>query len=506
MNSRYFRAAGVFLLLAALHLLVYAQMPAARRDNGWPTIVMHNWHENGYWRLGGQLVTNPGGLDAGEAKDIYPGHRPTFLIIPYLLKELPGAAAGDGLLYDFTVLALTYAALLWLLGAGLRGVLIAVAVCLAPAFINNLVDVDTIGVPAMLGIAAMSFAGGCLARSETGLPLRLAALAVLALFMLLNWSTLFPLGIAAVYVCCKRPDWKKCLGYFAVALAIGLGVLAVSMHSKHSTGMHSGDFWNSYLWGPLGYDRAGMTFSKAFVRITAVNLVGWLPVLIAGVALLLTNGRGSDWRRAPWPLLAGIAAVFTLRNYTAHHPWTAVCEVGLGLVFSLELLTGENPVATRWFRNVTLGMVGLFLLGYLGFWLALDEFNGRGEHALKTLVAQHTPRHALLVVAPDLLPAGLKDWQPMAETFDRKAVAPDDWNRHLSEFATRDREVYLLTHATPAPAGAKLIAQSQTRATWADKILVPLFDFYRNKISRRAPGNRKEYFDEYRLYQLRPQN
>jgi len=502
-NSNYFRAAGVFLLLAVLHLFLYTGTPDMRHSSGWPTIVMHNWHESGYWQLNGQLVANPGGLDAGEEKFIYPGHRPAFLILPYLLKELPGAVAGNGLLYDLVVLALTYAALLWLFGTRLRGVVLASVFCLAPGFINNVFTIDTINVPAMMGVAAMSFAGGCLVRNETKLPLRLMALGVMSLFMLLNWSTLFSMGVAAVYVFCKQRDLKKTIIWFTPALVIGSGVLLLSMHSKHSmAGATSGDFWNAYLWGPLGYDRSGMTFSKAFVRIMAVNLIAWLPLLAAGCAILFTNGFGSGSRWAFWPVLAGIAAVFALRNYNAHHPWNAVCEIGLGLIFSLDLLLATSPVVARKSCGVVIMLTGVFSLICLVGWLMLDDYNGRNNISLKTLVAQNTPRHSLLVVAADVEPNVVTDWKPIAEEFDRKVVSLDDWSQRAIELRKGERPVYLLTHTVTPPSEAKLVIESHAHSTWADKIMVPLFDFYRTKISRRAPGNRKDYFDSYRIYKL----
>ena len=87
---------GTFALLCCLHLWLYAHMPEAHRNWGWPSIVMHNWHEQGFWHLGGKLVSNAGGLDVGETPLVYPGHRPGFLILPYWLKELPGAAEATG--------------------------------------------------------------------------------------------------------------------------------------------------------------------------------------------------------------------------------------------------------------------------------------------------------------------------------------------------------------------------------------------------------------------------
>ena len=490
----------IFVLLCSLHLFLYSRLPEGRTDGGWPTIVMNNWHEYGYWQLHGQLVANPGGLDSGEAQFIYPGHRPFFLIIPYLLKELPGSAWGDGLLYDFFVVATAFAALLWLFGINFRGLLIACAVCLAPGFFNNATNVDTIAVPALFGIAALSFVAGVLTRGESKLSLKLAAGVVLVLYMLQNWSTLFPLGVAAVYVLCKRPDWQKTVAYFGLALLVGVAVLFVSMHSRHANASNSGDFWNAYLWGPKGYDNAGMNLGKAFVRIMAVNTIAWLSLTVAGLSILLVNGCGERWKHAIWPLLAGIAAVFCLRNYNAHHPWNAVCEIGLGLVFCLELLTGPKIVADAGWRLVVPVAALAFSIVYLLAWQALDEFNGRDQAAVRMLVVDHTPRHAMVIVADGMLPARVKDLAPFAEEFDRKLVGFDEWN-HNGDTLDPHRETFLLAYTTVVPR-TTFVAQSILKPIWADKVMVPLFDFYRTKISRRAPGNRRQYFDEYKLYQF----
>lgn len=491
---RLFKPVAVFLLLASLHLYFYTHLSESRRDGGWPSIVLHNWHETGYWPLHGQLVANPGGLESGEEQFIYPGHRPTFLIPPYLLKELPGAAFRDGALYDFAVLAATYAAMLALFGLGWRGMLLGCVVCFTPGFINNVAAVDTINVPALLGLAVMGFAASRFARQENDISAYAVAFGVTLVFMCLNWSTLFSLGIAAVYVFCKRTDWKSAAVFFAPPLLIGLIVLAVSMHSKHTgTTGTSGDFWNAYLWGPLGYDRAGMTLGKAFVRISAVNVMAWLSLAVAGLVVLVVNGLGEKWRRAPWPLLAGIAAVFALRNYNAHHPWNSVCLIGLGLLFSIELLTGQQPLAfPKWQRLATAATVAFTLVFAMG-WLALDDFNNRSANGLRELVVKNTPRHAVIVVADGLLPSGPSNLKDFSEMFDRKLVALEGW-----EHPTNGVEFYLLTH-TNLPDGVTPVGQSHLTPAGADKIIAPLMDFYREKISRRAPGNRKEYFDDFSL-------
>ena len=121
MSKRTAVLVATFIFLCSLHLWIYASLPAARKEAGWPNSVLHNWHEYGYWHLNGQLVANPGGLDAGEKPFVYPGHRPWLLLPPYWLKELPGIAGGNGLFYDFVMVLATFAGLTLLFGTGARG-------------------------------------------------------------------------------------------------------------------------------------------------------------------------------------------------------------------------------------------------------------------------------------------------------------------------------------------------------------------------------------------------
>ena len=96
MSKRTAVLVATFIFLCSLHLWIYAGLQEARKEAGWPNSVLHNWHEYGYWHLNGQLVANPGGLDAGEKPFVYPGHRPLLLLPPYWLKELPGITGGNG--------------------------------------------------------------------------------------------------------------------------------------------------------------------------------------------------------------------------------------------------------------------------------------------------------------------------------------------------------------------------------------------------------------------------
>ena len=493
---------GVFLLLCGLHLWSYAHMPAARKEADWPNCVLRNWHEYGYWHLDGQLVANPGGLDAGEKPFVYPGHRPWLLLPPYWLKELPGTAGGNGLLYDFVMVLATFAGTTRLMGTGARGVLLASIVCLSPGFILNIVTIDTISFPAVVGLAVLPFAAGRLADGGGKPAGRMLTLAVLMLFMMMNWSTLFSLFVAGVYLCARRPaQWKNLAVYIGAAAVVGLGVFAVSILSRHESGATSGDFWNAYLWGPGGYDGNGMSLGKALVRISGVNVIAWLPLAVGGMVLWLHNGPGERWRLAPLPLAAAIFAVFVMRNYNAHHPWGAASVIGLGFLLSLELLIAPRSDSKRAWSAIGIAAATAFCLVYCASWLALDEFNKRDYNPLYDLIARNTPRHSLIVVTDSLTPDGRLAPEAFSSMVDRKFMSAAGWETHRDEIARSGKEVFFLTHGTPPPS-SRLLAQSQSPPRWTDRIMIPLFDFYREKISRRAPGDRKVFFPEYHLYQL----
>ena len=242
-----------------------------------------------------------------------------------------------------------------------------------------------------------------------------------------------------------------------------------------------------------------MNTTKAFVRITAVNAFAWLPLALAGLAVLLRSGLGPNWRCAPWPLLAALAGLFLLRNHNAHHPWMAVCECGLGLILSLELLTAARPVTSRPLPWTHAGLATAFSILYVFAWVAFFTFHTREFGALCALISDRTPRQALIVIAEPLVSAGQPDTDTYEGVFDRKIISLDDWNQHAAEIRQSGKEIYLITH-TAVPPGATFVGQSQVRPNWTDSIMVPLFDFYRTEISRRAPNDTPVFFDHYQLY------
>ncbi|HTR43007.1 MAG TPA: hypothetical protein VMH87_15440, partial [Pseudomonadales bacterium] len=222
---------------------------------------------------------------------------------------------------------------------------------------------------------------------------------------------------------------------------------------------------------------------------------------VGGMILWLRNGLGEAWHRSPLPLLAAIAMVFVVRNHSAHHPWVATCVIGLGLLFSLELLIAPKPVSKPVLSSMGIALAAAVALVYCASWTTLDEFNTRTYNSLYALVAQNTPRHSYIVVTDSLTQDGMMDPATLSIQVDRKVLSAGDWANQKNAISASGAKVFFLTHGN-LPPEAKQVAESQSLPKWTDRFLTPLFDFYREKISRRAPGDRKVYFTEYRLYEL----
>ena len=243
-----------------------------------------------------------------------------------------------------------------------------------------------------------------------------------------------------------------------------------------------------------------MTLGKALVRISAVSVIAWLPLAAGGVVLWFRNGLGERWRLSPLPLAAAIAMVFVVRNHSAHHPWVATCVIGLGLLFSLELLIAPQAASQSAFSYIGAATAAAFALVYCAGWITFDEFNKRDYNSLYALVSQNTPRHCFIVVSDSLTTDGIMKPENFSALVDRKVISAGDWENQKDELARSGQPVFFLTHGT-LPPGARLVDQSRCAPKWADRFMTPLFDFYRGKISRRAPGDRALYFTEYRLYE-----
>jgi hypothetical protein len=232
-----------------------------------------------------------------------------------------------------------------------------------------------------------------------------------------------------------------------------------------------------------------------------VNVIAWLPVALVGLALLAGNGRGLRWRLAPLPLITAIVMVLGPRNYNATDPWGAAPIIGLGLLLSLELLMAPDRVVQPVSRCRWLVAAAVISLLFCGVWHSLDRFNRRNANALHSLIFENTPRHSLIVLADDPRPQWDRNMVVFEELLDRKVLWAAEWESRRAEIERSGREVFVLGHETTLP-GTRLVAQSRNTESRADRIMAPLFDYYRSKIYRRPAGELQLYFSEYCLYRF----
>ncbi len=170
----------------------------------------------------------------------------------------------------------------------------------------------------------------------------------------------------------------------------------------------------------------------------AENAIAWLPLAL--VALALLAGKAGAL------LAPGAAAVdprdimvLGLRNYNAHHPWNAVSIIGLGLLFSLELLIAPDCLAQPASRRGRLVAAAACSLLFCVAWHALDNFNKREFNALHALVFENTPRHSLIVLADSLQPQGTTNMQEVALGLDRKEITAVEWESRRAEIEPKFR-------------------------------------------------------------------
>ena len=496
-RRRFFAILGAILLLAVgIHFGMSA-------DSGWPCIVMHNWDDYGFLALKGQLVANPGGLQPGEAWDVYPGHRPAFLYLPYLLKGGALADPAREWLYQAFMCALMVGGMQALFGFGIRGAIAALFLSLCPGYIANLHHIDTISYPALLGLSIMGFAGCVLAKETVSRTQLAGVFLLLTAFLLTNWSAAFSLGILVPYLLVKNPQILRRLGVFLVPLGgLALVVLYLSLSSRGHKGSTFEPIWNAYLYGPKGYDGSGMNWSKALLRISAVNFLAWLP--LGGLTAFLAIRNGVTRRRlllSLLPFITSFCTVLLMRNYHGHHPWGAVSLMGLGLLLSIELLINPETAAEKKpLMGIWLAVAILLFSGsYCAVWMVLDRNNNKETNALMEMI-NRTERNSTIVTSATWLP---KEFQGRNHPLlmDRKVVSLEEWKRNCLEIQAKGSRGYLITHL-PEPDRGEPFDRSFLPSTMVDIYGEKILDFYRKNISRRSAVDRIVYYPEYCLYKL----
>ena len=129
------------------------------RDVGtsWPHNVLRNWQQYGIVALHGELVTNPGGVDALDHPIIYPGHRPMSLYPAYFVGALFAWTGSNFMAFHVVSALLVFLATWSLLGGDQRAFWVITLALLCPGYYiwPTVIDPNTVAALAGLPYAAL---------------------------------------------------------------------------------------------------------------------------------------------------------------------------------------------------------------------------------------------------------------------------------------------------------------------------------------------------------------
>ncbi|MGA2137405.1 MAG: hypothetical protein ABSH14_00940 [Verrucomicrobiia bacterium] len=501
------------LLVVACALFSYE----ARHNQYWPTWVvsaLRNWQEVGYWNLHGMPTVNPGGIRPGESPLPYHAYR-AFSLLPVYWTYLLTGNLNTALVLAYLALTLVLALSIWrFLGKNSWALLVASAVCLCPGYVRvSCVDWDPVPVAMLVGIAVMLFLVCRVANPPPGRVISLSALALVAVYSQIEWTTVFALGVGwATCAVLLWPTKRRQFMMFSVFVAFLVTASSLTlMWEKCGGGSGAFNALPAYTIGSGGYDGLGMSWSIALKRWLTASVIGLLPLWIVFFTAVLPSLKRSprETLTACIPLFTAWMEVCVLRNHMAHHQWMQNPVVVLGILLSLYLL--QRAAALGAIASTTLPIpshrssriLPWFTLGgtlYCMVILSVFRTNAAQLQSLIQLVSANTPRRAIIVVGPDL-GRGMRA-EAMGLLIDRKSVpmestpTPDTGNS--ADSGTHAAGTYVINTA-PLSGLGPVVAQSTAKK---EDMVLKLVGWYRAHISQRV--YHFQQLDTYYLYQPVP--
>jgi hypothetical protein len=475
---------------------------------GWPTNVIRNWQEFGFFNLHGMLVTNPGGFQAKTHPEVYKGMSPVFLYPVYFAAEIFSWTGLDTQAFHILLLAVVLWSLWRLLGRDNFAVIAAAVTVLCPGYLRWPKDFD----PGALSVLpALPYAVLVLAilKKPKFTPALAAALFVLTLgFVSLNWTAAWVCG-ASIFFFMARPGInRRGLIFLFVVMAIGiLTVAAMSFAVKAGSDMSGagpkigpGRIIAGYTWGNMGYGE-GLTTGRAFLRLAFVNGIGLFPlwlVFLYAMACRIRSGAGLSWLMFA-PLALTVSDVVIMRNYFGHHPWMAGPVLLVGVVFSLVLLRTLPPGhAPEISGKIPFKIVLVLALLCFVYGFAVLTFLRANEEELLSLmhlVREDTARPDTLII-PKTDSVTVPMVARLNESLDRHIIIVDD----VKGMAVTNNHCVILS-AVELDNSLSLRAQSTAHSKLG---LGPVTGWFDHSVAKRVPGDRLELADTYYLYEPGP--
>lgn len=498
------RPAQIFILLIALLGTTWLTTLV---DDGlgldWTANVTRNWEQDGFANLHGKLVVNPGGYEATTHPQYYAGHRPASLYPLYFIHHLTGVLNLDFLPFYLVVAGVVFFSIWQLLGRGPVAFWLAACLILSPGYIRWQTTQDPNLAAVMWGypFSVVAFALLQKPRLQAGEWLLLGA--ATAIYSAINWSAAMVHAMVFMALLLHpRVARRHLFVYASIAAVVGVLVLAASLASKMTTasGEHAppSSLFQSYCWGNMGYG-ADLTTKTAILRLTAVNLMGLLPVLLF---LGWQIRQKHAFRRSKIgllflvPLAIPLLEMAALRNYFGHHPWMSCNFVLLGLILAIVTWqanrTGEPekagaPVKAPW-QFAALAALLLYTSAVLAFY----HIHNAAEINLVKFLRAHTTRATTIAVNPDTDPGlGAMVELRLPELFDRNVI--------YATIPTNAPAPVVLLTAVESPRAGHLIARSQ--ATGGSPLMEKMLAWYSQTIAHRRAGDKLDFADNYFLYE-----
>ena len=504
-NTLILSAFGVLIVAAVFYTLV-----GRGTASTWPGNAVYNWNHYGFGTLHGKLVTNPGGFEALTQPDIYKGHRAASFYPVFAVGKLLGWL-GDSLLMFHLFFSVVLVFSVWfLLGRNPLATAGAWSAVLCPGYsvYPTVVDPNAMALYLMVPFAAVVV--HFLSAKELP-PWKLVLLAGLTFaYTSLNWSTAFGHGILFCALLVMPSISRSRLAIYAGLAGLSIGVIgSLSVLDKMSGGSGAAGggsfltFLAGYTWGHVGYG-ADLTTWKAIVRLSVVNSIGLLPLVVFFPGWTAANFRKASRRldaRALLPLLAAMLGVMTMRNYFGHHPWMAAPMLLPGLVLSLAVLFKRHAPEKTGDEKAAAGR--LLLVGSLFYALVIlgaQRAYHAGSLELAALVRQHTARTDIIVLVANTDPQMAAQAKTISESCDRRVVVLPDLQTPLVAGGNQ----WVLSSANLA-GQLPVVAQSEKSPLLSLPLIRELSFWYAQKISRRGAQDR--HFDftanaSFGLYRL----
>jgi hypothetical protein len=470
---------------------------------GWPSNVVRNWQEFGFFKLHGQLVSNPGGFEATTLPDVYKGMSPVFLYPVFFVTKI-FSWTGLGTLSFHLVLLLTILWASWkLLGQNNWGMLAGASAILCPGCLRwtKILDPNSISVLPVLLYAVIVLA--ILKKTNFSPALAMTLVFLTLAFLSLNWTTAWVCG-PCIFLLLGTPGLNRRGLLIVIAImVIGVPLVALASFAAKISGNPAGTgsigplhVIAGYTWGNGGYGE-GLTTGRAFLRLAFINIVGLFPLWLIFIFALGRHIRAGAHLPglAFLPLALTTADIIIMRNYFGHHPWMAGPVLIVGIIFSLAMLRISPTTDTRDISEKILFKVlcGVALVCFVYGFAVLVFFRANESNllSLEHLVRQHTARSdTMVILKSDSETARLID--RLDEPLDRHIIIVDD-----IEGLTNEKGHWVILSPVKLDDSLALIAQSAANQhSW----LTEVADWFNHSISRRAPGDRIELAGTYYLY------